>query len=119
MKEELKEDIVTYIFLLLFLVIILFFANSCTNMRTPFKGYVVGREYVAEHMCCDNEDTYEHVCEATVIVPHVQPHVVHHHTRQEATYTLWIANKYAVHQVRVSKELYELHPMLSKISVYE
>lgn len=52
---------------------------SCKHK--PFTGYIVGKEYIQGHMCHD--ENYEHVVEATVIVPHPVVHT-HHHKWQDS-----------------------------------
>lgn len=100
----------------LFYILIMSLAlTACNDTEESFVGYVVGREYVAEHMCHDDESTYQTISEAGFVhVPHTTPHV-HHHQLVEAEWTLWVANKEEVRRFNVTKETYETSPMLDKV----
>lgn len=87
---------------------------SCDDK--PFKGYVVGKEYVSGHMCHSEP---KQTVEATVIAPH--PVIVahpHHHHWVEATFTVYVANRYEVRQYNVDSLKFQRIKMLDKVTFY-
>jgi hypothetical protein len=99
----------------LYTILLLFVLVSCEDTkREPFVGYVVGKEYSAEHMC---HSDYEHTIQAGfthVHTPHVHPH---HHHMIEAEYILHVANISQLRHVRVDKSMFNSYKMLDKITI--
>ena len=101
-----KKHIMKKLFFILSLVLI-----SCES--TPYKGYVVCKKYTPDHMCCDEVTTY--VEAGVIVVPHIP--VQHHHTLQEASYELYVANADASRCVNVSKKTFDDFKVLDKVQV--
>ena len=97
----------------LYTILLLFVLVSCDDTkRKPFVGYIVGKEYSAEHMC---HSDYEHTIQAGFThVPHVHPH--HHHMMQ-AEYVLHVANISKLIHVRVDENYFNRYNMLDKITI--
>lgn len=98
----------------LYTILLLLVLVSCDDTeRGPFVGYIVGKEYSAEHMC---HSDYEHTIQAGFThVPHV--HHTHHHHMIEAEYILHIANISELRHVRVDKSMFNSYKMLDKITI--
>lgn len=85
---------------------------SCESK--PFKGYVVGKEYIEGHMCHD--ENYKHIKQAVVVVPHVQPQ--HHHEWQESEFILHVANSYDLRHIHVDSLLYHKTKIGENLTFY-
>lgn len=98
-------------------ILVLSIAISLTSCDSkPFKGYVVGKEYISGHMCHSEP---KKTVEAIVVVPH--PVVVpppHHHEWIKATFTLYVANRYEVRQYFVDSLKFQRTKMLDKVTFY-
>jgi hypothetical protein len=85
---------------------------SCS--QDAYKGYIVCKKYTPEHMCCDKETTY--IEAGFTYIPHATIHT-HHHTLQEASYELYVANADASNCVTVSKKTFDDFKVLDKVQV--
>jgi hypothetical protein len=93
------------------LIISLLFLASCKER--DITGYIVYKEYVPEHMCHDDVTTeYE---AGVIVVPHTH---VHHHSKQEASWTLYVGTKDYTEQVSVTKNCYNSFKVTDKVRVY-
>lgn len=86
---------------------------SCINENEKFTGYLVAKEYTPERMCCDDTKT---ICYAGYV--HV-PRVVHqhHHSKQEAQYYWYLANKNEVIKKAVTSKLFYSKKVGTKITI--
>lgn len=80
----------------------------------PFTGYIVCKEYTPGHMCHDEVPTYS---EASLLYVHVPPHVhTHHHTWQESSFIIYVANKNAVRSFSVDSLSFTKYKLLQKVT---
>ena len=97
---------------ILFICLLFVLLTSCESK--PFTGYIVAKEYIAGHMCHDNN--YEHTVEEAYVHVPVRPIHVHHHTWQEPEFILHVANKDEVRHIHVdSTDFYE-YKLLEKVT---
>ncbi len=84
------------------LIIVIASLFSCEDEPKTFKGYIVCKEYVPEHMSNETPPRYNYaaVVPHPVIVHQTPPHKV------EAEYVWYLANKYEVKSFRVNKGLF-------------
>lgn len=100
----------------LYSIVLLLLLVSCNDVKEPFEGYIVGKEYMAEHMC---HSEYEHTIEASVgyhHVPHMH-HTPHHHRKVEAVYVIYVANIHEVRRIRVSRAYFSNCSLLDKVTI--
>ena len=88
---------------------------SCIDSNKKFTGYLVCKEYTPERMCCDNTKTMQY---AGYIPITPRPVVnTHKHTRQDAEYYFYIANKDNIKKKKVSKDVFNKNTLGSKLIV--
>jgi len=88
---------------------------SCEEtVKEPFVGYIVGKEYSAEHMC---HSDYQHTVEAGFTHSYVHHHHTHHHRMIEAEYILHIANIGELIHVRVDSHFFNSYKLLDKVTI--
>lgn len=101
--------------LILYLATFLFviFLQACNRKQQYIKGYIVGKEYVAGHMCHkDAKRVYE-----SGFVPIARP-VPHHHTWQQPTWTIWIANRNQTINFNLDSLTYLKYKVGGKYTIY-
>ena len=85
---------------------------SCINENEKFTGYLVAKEYTPERMCCDDTKT---ICYAGYV--HVPVVHQHHHSKQEAQYYWYLANKNEVIKKAVTSKLFYSKKVGTKITI--
>ena len=89
---------------------------SCIDENENFTGYLVAKEYTPERMCCDDTKTICYAGFTPVYRPVVVPHT-HHHSKQEAQYYWYLANKNEVIKKAVTSKLFYSKKVGTKITM--
>jgi len=87
---------------------------SCVDENETFTGYLVAKEYTAEHMSNETPKTLSY---AAVYIPMAHPHTPPPPHKIDAQWVWFIANKDAIIERNVSEQMFNTKKCGDKITI--